>query len=278
MTTRAKKKPVSRVETITPEMASEYLERNTHNRPLRQRRVDQLVAAIQRGEWILNGDAIRFDSNGVLADGQHRLWAIFSSGVACESLVVEGLDEEAQHTMDTGARRTLKDTLQLKGHNSPQVLAAAINYLWKMEQNRVRENSVKPTIAQALALLDLNPALPDSVPVANRFNDRFRGSTGMIASLHYTFATIDSELADSFFTTLIKGTNLNDKDPIYLLRSILERQVAAGPGSRSQAVVTHALIVKAWNAWVNGEQLQRLTWKAAGSHAEAVPEPVSPPS
>lgn len=266
--------PTTRIETITPEMAERYLDRNTHNRPIRQRRVDDLVAAIQRGEWRMNGDAIRFGTDGSLLDGQHRLWAIVLSETPCKTLVVDGLDGEAQQTMDTGARRNLTDTLRLKGYPSATRLSAALSYLWKMENGRVREGSARPSIAQALGLLEEHPALVDSGAVAQKMSTRFRCSQGQVMALHYTFASIDSSDADTFFEKLVGGVGLSEKDPIYHLRSWYERQSAAGAGARSSSVVAHALTVKAWNAWRQGMEVARLTWKAAGVGAEAIPEAI----
>lgn len=270
------KKPTisTRVEKITPAKAESYLERNTHNRPLRNKRVEELVAAIERGEWIMNGDAIRFAADGSLADGQHRLWAIALSGIACESVVIEGLSEQAQSTMDTGARRSLSDTLKLRGYNNHSRLASALNYLWKMEEHKVRERSAKPTIAQALALLEAHPTLQDSATPVGKLLNRFRGSAGQLMAIHYVLASIDSEDADTFFDKITSGVGLTEKDPIYLLRSWMERQSMSGIGSRSSIVVTHAMFIKAWNFWRNGEEIHRLFWKAAGLNAEAIPEPI----
>ena len=61
---------------ITPEMAREYLEKNSHNRRLSERSVRNLATAIKNGEWQVNGEAIKVDKEGNLLDGQHRLSAI----------------------------------------------------------------------------------------------------------------------------------------------------------------------------------------------------------
>jgi len=147
-----KPKPVIRIEDITPSKAEKYLDRNTHNRTLRMPKAEALAEAIKRGEWEFNGDAIRFDVNGTLLDGQHRLWAIVLSEKTCRSVVVENLDPDSQMTMDRPtAVRNLSDTLQLMGYKAHGRLAPALNYLWKMENGKVRERAVTPTIAQALA-------------------------------------------------------------------------------------------------------------------------------
>jgi len=57
---------------ITPEIAAAMLETNTMNRPLSMPHVRKLSDALLRGEWVVNGDAIRISSNGFLIDGQHR--------------------------------------------------------------------------------------------------------------------------------------------------------------------------------------------------------------
>ena len=45
--------------TLTTEVARQLLEGNTANRPLRARYVSNLASAMLRGEWQLNGDAVR---------------------------------------------------------------------------------------------------------------------------------------------------------------------------------------------------------------------------
>lgn len=274
MPAATKPKPVIRIEDITPSKAEKYLDRNTHNRTLRMPKAEALAEAIKRGEWEFNGDAIRFDVNGTLLDGQHRLWAIVLSEKTCRSVVVENLDPDSQMTMDRPtAVRNLSDTLQLMGYKAHGRLAPALNYLWKMENGKVRERAVTPTIAQALALLAENPSLVDSLQTATNFRKRFRGSEAAIAAIHYTLASIDSEDADEFFTKLIGGVALEEKDPVYVLRAWLERHQSGKLGQRASNVVMHAMIVKAWNFWRDGELVDRISWKATGIKAEALPEP-----
>lgn len=51
----------SKVETITPQIAQEYLAMNERNRPIRNSRVIMYADAMLRGQWQLNGEAICFD-------------------------------------------------------------------------------------------------------------------------------------------------------------------------------------------------------------------------
>lgn len=260
------------VQTITPELAEDWLGRNSHNRTLRNGHVAALAGAMKRGEWSLNGDAIRFAADGTLLDGQHRLWAVIEADVPIESLVIDGLPNDAQDTMDAGARRRLSDALKLRDETNPAALAALITYHWRYQQGMVR-TQLRPTVAQALSHLDANPGLRDALSLGKRVNNRFRVSASMIGTLAYEFSAIDGEDAEEFWTRLIAGTNLEEGSPIIVLRRWMERQSSLGVGSRTSAVVSHALTVKAWNAWRDGRIIDSLKWKASGPAAEAFPVP-----
>lgn len=262
----------SKVVKITPKMAEEWLGRNSHNRPIRNTRVEELVGAIERGEWMVNGDAIRFAADGSLLDGQHRLWAIALAGKPVESVVTTGLATYAQETMDLGARRNLRDALTLRGEVNANMVAAIVALKWRLDQGLIRTTR-KPTVAQGIAVLDAHPALREAKAVASRANDRFKVSGAVVGVCWYEFASIDGDAADAFFDKLVTGTNLMEGSPILALRRHLERMTAAGTGARANALQTHALFIKAWNAYREGRHVDNLIWRAAGTNAEPFPAP-----
>ena len=59
--------------TLTPEMATELLELNKHNRPLSDGHVRRIAAQIQEGKWKFNGDTIKIAVDHSVLDGQHRV-------------------------------------------------------------------------------------------------------------------------------------------------------------------------------------------------------------
>ena len=61
---------------ITPEMAKLTLsETNKKNRPFSSAKVIDYSKDMQNENWSLNGETIKFGSDGLLKDGQHRLEA-----------------------------------------------------------------------------------------------------------------------------------------------------------------------------------------------------------
>lgn len=95
-----------RFESITPEKAKHYLEKNTNNyRGVNRGRVHSYANDMKKGLWQSNGEAIKFAENGTLLDGQHRLMAIVESGVTLEYPVVYGVENNVD-LFDIGGARS----------------------------------------------------------------------------------------------------------------------------------------------------------------------------
>lgn len=136
---------------VTPEMAREWLQANTDNRPLRSGHVESLRAAFARGEYKLTHQGIAFDDDGVVLDGQHRLHAIAlvnDPGASFPMLVTKGIPREAFKVIDSGACiRTISDVLQV----SPQTGVVATFFAQLM---LTRQKS-RPTPQQVVPFIDL---------------------------------------------------------------------------------------------------------------------------
>lgn len=107
---------ISRVETITPMLAEEYLKHNSCNRQLRKSMVHFYASQMKKGQWVLNGETITFDEKGTLVNGQHRLSAIIQSGCSIEMLVVRNVPTKGSfETSDSGFSRKVTDSFYVKG-------------------------------------------------------------------------------------------------------------------------------------------------------------------
>src|SRR4051812_39659069 len=91
---------------IAPKLASEWLRTMVANRPLSQIKAVEYGLAMERGDWVLNGETIKFNDKGNLIDGQHRLQACVLAGKPFQTYVVRGIaDDRAFATIDTGKLR-----------------------------------------------------------------------------------------------------------------------------------------------------------------------------
>jgi hypothetical protein len=100
---------------VTPEKALQWLEGNTHNRPINEAHVKRLARDIQAGRWRLTHQGIAFDTDGLLVDGQHRLWAVVEAGMPITTRVFFNEPPENRQVLDSGQRRSNLDILNITG-------------------------------------------------------------------------------------------------------------------------------------------------------------------
>lgn len=266
--------PTYRPVSVTPDLAREWLKRNSHNRNLNERRVNVLAGAMKRGEWHENGDTIRFSSEGVLLDGQHRLAAVVKSGVTIRALVVEGLTQETQDTMDAGKLRSFADVLKLRGISDENNVAALARKVYVWETGQVRSQNTPPTHAQLSHIVEKRLVdLRESITVARSVRRHIPVQSSIIGIAHWVFYEIAPEDTTFFFDRLRDGRGLTEGNPILALREALLRDLAKN-GRRMNPTMVLALFIKAWNAYRKGETVSFLRWRAGGASPEAFPEPV----
>lgn len=96
---------------ITPDLAAEFLKRNTGNRAIRKTAVNQYADDLRRGNWKLTHQGVAISPNGRLLDGQHRLSAIVQSGISAQMVVALDVDDDSYAVIDRGKPRRLTDAL-----------------------------------------------------------------------------------------------------------------------------------------------------------------------
>ncbi len=255
------------IETITPVLAKEWLGYNTNNRPLNRKLVQQYADAMTRGEWVLNGDSIRFSVTGRLLDSQHRLHAVLLSGVTIQSLVVYGLPDEVFETIDCGRRRGVADVLHINGYKNRNVLGAVLMQLFfhinRSTKGIKSTGHIRPTSQQLMAILEDNLSVEKSIATicAVQVNTQLI-SKSLCSFVHYLLASkgYESE-ATEFFMHLYKGYNLQDKSPVLTLRNFFINKRSMG-GIKFDQTMTVALIIKAWNKHIAGEKMSRISYDA----------------
>lgn len=248
----------SRVEQITPEVATEWLEKNLDNRPIRQSHVDALARDMANGNWMLTGEAIRFDVNGSLIDGQHRLWAVMQSGATIDSFVMRGLDPDAKFLIDTGVKRTLGDAFAIGKETHSALLAGIVNICWKYDVDRyVRNNN--PTHADAVAWLAENEGVRQACLIAGTVRAATKVAPSPVGAAYYLNSRADAEAAETFWQRAAEGIELKKDDPILAWRrwstSMLSRR------DRPTSRIQFAFHMKAMNLWREGRSIRILHWK-----------------
>lgn len=256
---------------IQPEQAAAWLENNTHNRPLRNSRVARYARAMQLGLWRYNHQAILIGRDGVILDGQHRLWGCVEAGVPFDSDVVFGADPEIMDTIDQNGTRSPGDQVHLCGVKNASVAAnVALLILLYEEGNisKVKQTHIHPTTQEIIARA-ADPLIQESIRQANPSRSICRRQ-GASAFCHYVFRQQNEELANRFFAELGSGAMLEIDNPVFQLRKRLSENNVGR--AKLPADVIIALFFKAWQKYRSNKSMKVLSWRSTGPSPEPFPE------
>lgn len=259
------------IETITPQVAKEYLKHNTKNRYGCKGNPDTIASLaedMRSGLWKLNGEPIIFDAGGVLVDGQHRLFACIKAGVSFQSLVVRGVDEDSFSTVDIGLPRKAGQILSLQNAPNANDAAAAITRFYSLiagsttvAGNAQRLTNYKKTKTQVVDFYNSHKAIVDIV-CSHHNAIKHRGlrflssstingiSLFLIIEKHYSV-----EKVFSFFDQLMTGNDVENKTILLLRERLLKDKLGQ---QRMTSWSKFAIIVKAWNCFVSGTEVRQL--------------------
>jgi hypothetical protein len=259
---------------LTPKQAIALLERNTHNRGISWRRVEQYEQDMAAGDWVFNGEAIKVAEDGTVLDGQHRLHALASMDAPIDTLYITGLPNQAQESLDQGKARGFHDVLKLRGEPNPAVLARAVRIVANYDQTGCAYPGggrlAGPSNHVCSKTLEEHPEIRESVKFAARIRKPWI-QVSLVAALHHLFGAANPSDATEFFECLSSGAGLDENSPIFVLRERLIKEYTQ-PGEQQVSMrVKTAYVVKAWNAYMQGEPLTVLRWAPGGARPEPFP-------
>jgi hypothetical protein len=244
---------------VTPQIAAQFLATNTRNRRLKKHWVEQLKERMVSGQWVLNGESISFDKNGVLLNGQNRLTAVIESGVTVEMIVVRGLEPEAFSTIDENVRRNGKDVLYINGEKHASSLAALLRNIAQYEEKGKLLSSTHHFSNQdALDTLKSHPDSRESAAFGNLFNNKFKCITPSVTAFsHYLFMKISRDDTAKFFDSINEGVGLEKGSPILKLRDKLIYSHSSARARLKNFVWIH-YVIKTWNYYRDGKMIKNL--------------------
>lgn len=205
---------------ITPELARQFLLQTNVNRKIWYGFVSWLAKQIKNGHWNPgNGDTIRFNKRGELIDGQHRLTAIYVSGVAQDCDVKFNLDDEAQATIDTGRKRSVGDQLHLLGEKHSKNLSSAIRWIHIMA---IGDVSYRLSTQETVSFLEKNPAIRESVAYVYNSTTPKGTIVSLLAAVHFIAAEGLGlrQRANAFVDVFRSGRTDYEGDPAHKLREM----------------------------------------------------------
>lgn len=263
------------IEEITPDVAVKMLRANVHNRRLK---ASPYSLDMKNGEWKLNGSTIVFSDDGVLLDGQHRLEDCIKAKMPFVTIVVRGVSNSSQESMDIGSNRRLSDMLKLRGYKNDVVLATIAVALMTADKTGSIERGISGargnsfTRKQALSYVEdnytsmrMNDIVRYVIRVANR-----NEPAAMWGVLIREFMKSGDDNVEEFIKQ-VSGTVEPSQQVFHLLKRLKNSREST---KRDQPKIVGAWIIKTWNAWMTGTQVNSATLRLTlgGAHPEKYPE------
>lgn len=262
------------IERVTPDIARKWLEVNVDNR---QKKRETIKQALENDEWILNGATIVFSYDGVLRDGQNRLYAIIESGISADSIVVRGVDPKSQITMDSGVKRTVADFLKMLGYKEPDLVGSIGVALYRsdlggLESSLYVGSTYQTTTLGTVSFIEeindtrIEPIRRQSANMARRHKCL---RSGTVAPLLDKFRQTGDENMNEFVEQFC-GRRQRCQ-PIQLLVDRFNA-IDGDKTADIKKTTAAALIIKAWNAYMQGEEIKQLKFTRGGARPEAFPK------
>lgn len=256
---------------VTPETAARWLKRNMKNRNVRPATVAKYARDMSTGAWLITGESVKFDLDGNLLDGQHRLAAIMKSGVSIRLVVMRGITPNAQRVMDTGRARTASDALAIRGGITYTALtAAAAKLALGVESGDADPGKHDVTHAEVEAFIDSNPSILTAVEVARHVARRSDCPPTVVAYTYWQMAKVDQADAFAFWTAAAEKVGLIEGDPTIALTNRFAE------ARRNREVLSKriylSLIYRAWNARRAGKSMRFIRVNSPAGGLVPIPE------
>lgn len=248
---------------ITPKDAEKLLGRNTINRSVRPRRVDQYAKQIVNGQWQVTGEAIKVATDGTLLDGQHRLLAVIKSGIPTAFFVIDGLDPEVFKVLDSGLTRSGGDALSGIGFSDSKEVAAISKLVICVQAGVNPHNTEYASLISRTDIINFastnRDLLTKAMKHARVVHRQLAGSMTAWGALYVLCSLAhddDGARAEDFINTVSEGANLSVGDPRLALRNWLTRHPRVASGvSRANHLGTY---LTAYRNFSLGVSVQRL--------------------
>jgi hypothetical protein len=276
-----KAKPSTTIENITPEIAKRYLLTNAdHQRKPTMTHQLHLRQQMERGQWMMTGEPIIFDSNGRLVDGQHRLRALIDAKANIEFVVIRGVSPDSFMAMNRGKPRSNGNILEIHGVTNARNIAACVsgvlNYRRALQANDGKGGSLNSYIRASSCEIvkeydshkeeyhqSVNVAMRTAKLICQSDGDKLPSRRLISCSVSSTvsaLAMIDAKRSfdevDYFWKSFQSGSKLDDGDPIFTFRN---RMILNGfsKSKLSSSLIT-MMAIKAWNAYIGNKSMKIL--------------------
>ena len=253
--------------TLTPEDANNLIKSSDGNRKLNTANIARIKRAIVNGTYRLNGETIIIDKDGKLIDGFHRCTALVEAGegYTLTTFVVYGIEAESKKSVDIGANRNATNAFQMEGIKyAADASRLAFRLLQEKAGERYRtgatctfDGDIKNILNEYNSHSEL---CQEAISFYNTVGKRIPNMPKTTMEFMYVWLTElghPKEKIQLFF----RQAALLEPVMCKTVRTLLSRlQKKDDEKKVRQIQASEAIIFRAWNAFVEGRELESITF------------------
>lgn len=256
-----KKAPAMKFEfvLVAPKMAAAWLaKQNTggddQNRNIRKDKVATFARAMAQGLWRTTHQAISFDENGNLLDGQHRLTAIVESGVSIWMIVVYGQPRANMAVIDRGVSRKTTDTLKIiygMDHAKTRATVGRLVLSMKREDYNARQPWLDEEVADELRQNAAHYDWLFEIPSLTKY------SGPVLAALCYAYPTNPAKVRE-FSALLVEPANVSAGSVVFRAKEIADAGCHTRNIGGAERTAIFRRMLRCLMAYFKGEKLKQI--------------------
>ncbi len=249
---------------VSPAMAERWLNTNTHNRPLSERKMLTYELMMSQDKWVVSNDCILFFEDGSLGNGQHRLWALSNLKERCPDLTIP-------LTVKWGVAKKHKQVFVMDYLDRVSVRKSSQNW-WLTHYSKFGTAARASKISAAINIISIiisrgiRPTLEaHEIDIIyqvykNELENLIESSrtigltTAPIMAALVFAAKVEPEKTFDFATKLFSGENLEHGSPILTLRN---KVVGNLPLAKTKLPL-FKMVLSALRSFVDGNPLEKL--------------------
>ncbi|SDJ22497.1 hypothetical protein SAMN05192558_109293 [Actinokineospora alba] len=266
---------------VSPSMAKAWLKKMAPNRSISRKRVKHLANLMKMERFKLNGETIKFDEEGWLIDGQHRLAAIVFADIPVVMYVAHNVPRSAIVSIDMGRSRSLTDQLRVAyNYRNPGDLGTIVRMIleWN-ETGWISQKSFRQVDPDEVHdYIRSNPDVIELPRVATGLGGDLvtaimkRNQCGF---LMWLLSRVDADDAKRFMNNLVNSVADYENDPCVLLRKHLLKLRNDRYGDVKRNIVL-GLTIQNWNKWRDRQPVKLIRVPRSGQpwDVSSFPKPI----
>jgi len=260
--------PQMQLRSVTPAQAKFWLETtNTRNRPLSKSRVQLYATAMRTGLWRHpTGEAIIFDWNGTLQDGQTRLAAQVEADCEIDYWILENADPDDFNVIDQGRSRTASQVVAMKGmSNHGEIASIARATLAMVDHHAKIWNGSQVGNAEVLGFVDAHPETlrrTSNEAIAAKNSCRMHVTAYGAVATYVAIHSRNIEQWAEFHNSVVTGELLTEGMPVHTLRRWSINRQTQGQSAKVTLQTACVYVIKAWNHFVDRSEMHICRWRS----------------